>query len=219
MSKSVIHEAREIHLAMDLIKLGARLQFLEAETSLSRDRLIKLYKEIKGVSPPKGLLPFSTDWFMTWMANIHSSMFYNIYRFMAEHSGPGSLTALIKSYRLYQEQTLQQGVEPVLDFTRAWTLVRFFDSDMLQLSICTRCTGKFVAHAHDSQSGYVCVLCRPPSRAGKTRKLASASALPAPRCPPLAPQVREEAPVNQTASQWLACVMRSAHATPASRTA
>jgi flagellar transcriptional activator FlhC len=50
--KSVIVEAREIHLAMDLIKLGARLQFLEAETSLSRDRLIKLYKELKGTSPP-----------------------------------------------------------------------------------------------------------------------------------------------------------------------
>lgn len=169
-AKSVILEAREIHLAMDLIKLGARLQFLEAETSLSRDRLIKLYKEIKGASPPKGLLPFSTDWFMTWLSNIHSSMFYNIYRFMVTHGGCTRISAIIKSYRLYIEQVQQQGVEPVLDFTRAWTLVRFFDSDMLQLSTCTRCTGLFVAHAHDSQSGYVCVLCRPPSRAGKTRK-------------------------------------------------
>ncbi|WP_096698982.1 flagellar transcriptional regulator FlhC [Polaromonas sp. AER18D-145] len=170
-TKSVILEAREIHLAIDLIKLGARLQFLEAETSLSRDRLIKLYKEIKGASPPKGLLPFSTDWFMTWLSNIHSSMFYNIYRFMVTHGGCTRIQAIIKSYRLYLEQVQQQGGEPVLDFTRAWTLVRFFDSDMLQLSTCTRCTGLFVAHAHDSQSGYVCVLCRPPSRAGKTRKI------------------------------------------------
>lgn len=52
--KSVIREAGEIYLAMDLIRLGARLQFLEAETSLRLDRLIRLYKEIKGVSPPKG---------------------------------------------------------------------------------------------------------------------------------------------------------------------
>jgi len=170
-TKSVIREASEIHLAMDLIKLGARLQILEAETSLSRDRLIKLYKEIKHVSPPKGLLPFSTDWFMTWMSNIHSSMFYNIYRFMVTHGGCTRINALIKSYQLYLEQVGQQGGEAVLDFTRAWTLVRFFDSDMLQLSTCTRCTGLFVAHAHDPQSGYVCVLCRPPSRAGKTRKV------------------------------------------------
>lgn len=169
-NKSVILEAREIQLAIDLIKLGARLQFLEAETSLSRDRLIKLYKEIKGISPPKGLLPFSTDWFMTWLSNIHSSMFYNIYRFMLAHGDGQQIVAVVKSYRLYLEQVERQGGTPILDFTRAWTLTRFFDSGMLQLSTCSRCSGRFVAHAHDLQNGFVCVLCRPPSRAGKTRK-------------------------------------------------
>lgn len=51
---------------MELITLGARLQMLESETQLSRGRLIKLYKELRGSPPPKGMLPFSTDWFMTW---------------------------------------------------------------------------------------------------------------------------------------------------------
>jgi len=170
-SKSVVLEAQEIQLAINLITLGARLQFLEAETSLSRDRLIKLYKEIKGISPPKGLLPFSTDWFMTWLSNIHSSMFYSTYRFMVNQGECEPILAVIKSYRLYLEHTRLHGCEPVLDFTRAWTLTRFFDSGMLQLSACTRCSGQFVAHAHDPQSGFVCVLCRPPSRAGKTRKI------------------------------------------------
>ena len=175
-NKSVILEAQEIQLAIDLIKLGARLQFLEAETCLSRDRLIKLYKEIKGMSPPKGLLPFSTDWFMTWLSNIHSSMFYNIYRFMLAHGDGQQIVAVVKSYRLYLEQVERQGGKPVLDFTRAWTLTRFFDSGMLQLSTCCRCNGHFVAHAHDLQNGFVCVLCRPPSRAGKTRKLSAPAA-------------------------------------------
>ncbi|MDD5335628.1 MAG: flagellar transcriptional regulator FlhC [Rhodoferax sp.] len=198
-AKSVIHEAQDIALAMDLINLGARLQFLEAETSLSRDRLIKLYKEIKGVSPPKGLLPFSTDWFMTWLANIHSSMFYNIYRFMLTQGGCTRINAVIKSYRLYLEQTELQGTLPVLDFTRAWTLVRFFDSDMLQLSTCTRCTGQFVAHAHDTQNNYVCVLCRPPSRAGKTSKAK-------PDAPEVPVSVKEDKRAPSS-SQWLAQVM------------
>lgn len=203
-TKSVISEAREIHLAIDLIKLGARLQFLEAETSLSRDRLIKLYKEIRGVSPPKGLLPFSTDWFMTWLSNIHSSMFYNIYRFMVTQGGCTRIAAIIKSYRLYTEQVKLQGSEPVLDFTRAWTLVRFFDADMLQLSACTRCTGQFVAHAYDPQSNYVCVLCRPPSRAGKTRKIKSDVAEV-----PVTMKVDKRA---TSSSQWLADVMNAARA-------
>jgi len=169
IKKSVLGEVREVQLAAELIELGARLQFLEMEVGLSRERLIRLYKELKGVSPPKGLLPFSTDWYMTWLANIHSSMFYNLYRFMLVEAGEAPLQALMKSYRLYLEHIEAHGGEALLDFTRAHTMVRFFDSDMLQLSTCSRCGGHFVAHAHDSMHGYVCVLCRPPSRAGKVR--------------------------------------------------
>jgi len=175
-SKSVVIEVKEITLAIELIELGARLQLLEAETSLSRDRLIKLYKELKGVSPPKGMLPFSTDWFMTWQPNIHSSLFYNIFRFMSQHGGCENIQSIVKSYRLYLEHTELHGDEPVLSLTRAWTLVRFFDSGMLQLTTCTRCTGHFVAHAYDPRHGFVCGLCQPPSRAGKTRKASAVRA-------------------------------------------
>jgi flagellar transcriptional activator FlhC len=175
-SKSVVLEVREITLAIELIELGARLQLLEAETSLSRDRLIRLYKELKGVSPPKGMLPFSTDWFMTWQPNFHSSLFYNIYRFMAGHGGCRAIESIVKSYRLYLEHVQLHDDEPVLSLTRAWTLVRFFDSGMLQMSACRRCGGHFVAHAHDPQHAFVCGLCQPPSRAGKTRKAAQTRA-------------------------------------------
>lgn len=169
-SKTVLGDVREVKLAVELITLGARLQFIEAEVDISRERLIKLYKELKGCSPPKGLLPFSTDWHMTWMANIHSSMFYNIYLFMVDQAREPRLQALIKSYRIYLEQVGMHDGEAVLDFTRACTMVKFFDSDMLQLSRCTRCAGQFVAHAHDHKVGYVCVLCQPPARAGKSAK-------------------------------------------------
>ena len=172
--KSVLLEVREITLAIELIGLGARLQLLEAETSLSRDRLIKLYKEVKGVSPPKGMLPFSTDWFMTWQPNIHSSLFYNVYRFMSELGGSETIHSIVRAYRLYLEHVCLHQDEPALSLTRAWTLVRFFDSGMLQLTTCCRCRGQFVAHAHDLQHGFVCGLCQPPSRAGKTRKSADA---------------------------------------------
>ncbi|WP_244814615.1 flagellar transcriptional regulator FlhC [Caballeronia sp. Lep1P3] len=171
-TRSVIAEVRETTLAIELIELGARLQLLEAETNLSRDRLIRLYKELKGASPPKGMLPYSTDWFLTWQPNIHSSLFHAIFRFIVAHGG-GSLTgiqSIVKSYRLYLEHMSLHGEEPVLSLTRAWTLVRYFDSGMLQTNACTRCGGHFVAHAYDLRPGYVCGLCQPPSRAGKTGK-------------------------------------------------
>ena len=174
--KSLVSEAREIRLAIELIQSGARLQLLELETSLSRERLLKLYKELKGVSPPKGMLPFSTDWFTTCQPNIHSSIFLNIHRYLVEHAGISGIDAVLKAYQLYIEQAQPAAdEEPVLSLTRAWTLVRFFESKMLKFISCKKCGGHFVANSLDLHNDYVCGLCHMPSRAGKTKKVREAA--------------------------------------------
>lgn len=169
--KSVVSEGRQIALATELIRLGARLQVLEAETTLSRERLIKLYKELKGVSPPKGMLPFSTDWFITWQPNIHASLFIDIHRYLVSHTGVGGVDAMIKAFRLYLEHVESQGHEPMLSLTRTWMLLRYFESKLLQTAPCTRCKGHFVVHAMELYDHFVCGLCNPPSRAGRGRGL------------------------------------------------
>lgn len=176
-NKSVVTEAREIQIAIELINLGARLQVLQEETKLSRERLLKLYKEVKGESPSKGMLPYSTDWFMSWLPNIHSSLFMDIYQYLSKHTSVTGVEALIKSYRLYLEQIeISQG-EPELSITRAWFLVRFFEAKMLELTVCTECGGHFVTHTDELTKDYVCGICRPPSRAGKTKKAALLEAI------------------------------------------
>ncbi len=168
--KSLVHEMQQVQLAIELIELGARLQVLESETDLSRGRLVRLYKEIRGLSPPKGMLPFSTEWFMTWRPNIHASLFYGFYRQLIENVKCGRLDGFVRAYRLYLDQINLDECEPVLDMTRAWTLVRFFESDMLELAECGSCRGGFVVHAYTPSKNYICGICQPPSRAGKTRK-------------------------------------------------
>jgi flagellar transcriptional activator FlhC len=76
----------------------------------------------------------------------------------------------VKAYRLYLEQVMLDDSEPVLGLNRAWTLLRFFESGLLELAECTSCHGRFVMHAHTPCRDYVCGICRPPSRAGKTSK-------------------------------------------------
>lgn len=178
-NKSVVTEAQEIQLAAELIRLGARLQLLEAETNLSRERLLKLYKEVKGVSPPKGMLPFSTDWFLTWQPNVHASLFMSFYQFMLGNTELRGLKAVVKAYRLYLDHIELHGLECVLSLTRAWTLVRFFDADMLKMAQCKDCGGHFVAHALDLTQDYACGLCHVPARAGKTKRNAEAAAMSA----------------------------------------
>ena len=95
--KSILTEAKQIDTAVELIRLGARLQVLESETDLSYERLLRLYKEVAGKSPSKGQLPFSTDWFMTWQPNIHASLFLNIHEYLNKAA---ALTRSTRSSRL-----------------------------------------------------------------------------------------------------------------------
>lgn len=169
-TKNIVDEARQVQMCIELIDLGARLQVLESETDLSRGRLLKLYKEVRGESPPKGMLPFSADWFLTWLPNIHASHFYNIFRRIEAIGSGERIDCFIKAYRLYMEQLALDELEPVLTLTRAWTLLRFCESGILEVHGCGHCGVDFIRHAQDLHEGFICGVCRPPSRAGKTLK-------------------------------------------------
>jgi flagellar transcriptional activator FlhC len=174
-NKSILTEARQIERAVTLINLGARLQVLESETDLSYERLLRLYKEVAGKSPSKGQLPFSTDWFMTWQPNIHSSLFLNIHEYLNKVAALDEIDSIIKAYKLYTEQMQTQGLEPLLSVTRAWRLVKFVDNGMLTMTACSKCKGHFVTHPHEIARHYVCGMCNPPARAGKGKLSGSLS--------------------------------------------
>jgi flagellar transcriptional activator FlhC len=176
-AKSVLSDAEQVQLAAELASLGARLQVLETETDLSRERLLRLYKEVRGVSPPKGMLPFSTDWFMSWMPNIHASIFMNIHKYLRRHTSLQGIKAALRAYRLYLEHVEVHGLESVLSFTRAWSLLRFCEGKLLETAPCRKCGGHYVVHTLDLHQNYVCGLCNVPSRAGKTRKATEAEQL------------------------------------------
>jgi len=169
-AKSVLNESRQIERAAMLIRMGARMQVLESETTLSYERLIRLYKEIVGKSPPKGQLPFSTDWFLTWQENVHSSLFLNIHTYLQKGAALDSAQCLGKAYQLYREQIEGAGLDLLLSFTRAWRLVKFVEAKMLTRIPCKNCHGLFVADIYDNPRHYLCGLCNPPARAGKGKK-------------------------------------------------
>jgi flagellar transcriptional activator FlhC len=180
-SKSVVSDAEQVQLAAELARAGARLQVLETETTLSRERLLRPYKEVRGVSPPKGMLPFSTDWFMSWMPNIHASIFTNIHKYLITHTQSRGIRAVLSAYKLYTEHCRIHELEQALSFTRAWSLVRFFEAKLLDTAQCKCCGGHYVVHAMDLKKDYECGLCNVPSRAGKTRK--NATCVPAAAAP------------------------------------
>jgi flagellar transcriptional activator FlhC len=168
-TKSVLNDSRQIERAATLIQMGARMQVLESETDLSYERLLRLYKEVAGKSPSKGQLPFSTDWFLSWQENIHSSLFLNIYEYLSKSMDMDPIDTLTRAYRLYQEQVDAAQIDALLSFTRAWRLVKFVDAGMLNMTQCSNCGGKFVSELYENPRTYQCGLCNPPARAGKCK--------------------------------------------------
>lgn len=166
-TKSVLNDSKQVERAVALIQLGARLQVLESETDLSYERLLRLYKEVAGRSPSKGQLPFSTEWFLTWQPNIHASLFLNTYEYLSKVSALDDIDAVMKAFRLYNEQIAACGVEPLLSITRAWRLVKFVDNNMLARTKCCKCGGHFVTEAYENSRHYECGLCTPRTRRQK----------------------------------------------------
>ncbi|ECC3466251.1 flagellar transcriptional regulator FlhC [Salmonella enterica subsp. enterica] len=164
-SESILQELEDTQLAIELISPGARMQLLEHTVRLSRGKMTRLYKELRGTPPPKGMLPFSADWFMNREHNVHSSLFCNIFDCIKKQSpGEPPVKILIRAYRAYLKYA---GNTETLSLTRAWILRRFVDSGILDYTPCCKCGGKFITHAGEPVHDYQCVMCHPPSRAVK----------------------------------------------------
>ena len=173
-TRSLLNENVQFNQAVQLIRLGARMAVLESETELSHERLVRLYREVTGQSPSKGQLPYSTDWFIGWQPNFHSSLYLNIRDNLMNSIELDTIDLLIKSWKLYEAEVAAMGVEPMLSITRAWRLVKFVERDMLALTRCSACGGRFVTHPHDwTHRDFVCGLCEPPARAGKSQRSGS----------------------------------------------
>lgn len=53
-NKSVIEEADDVRRAVEMVQLGARMQMLEVETRLSREKLLRIYKGSPRCLAPQG---------------------------------------------------------------------------------------------------------------------------------------------------------------------
>lgn len=176
--QSLLVQGKVVEAAAELIRLGARMQMLESMTPMPREKLLRLYKEIRGEAPPRGMLPFSTEWFLEWQPAMHSALYLTHRNEVRKLAGsaeatPGAANALWHmpiAYRVYLESVKACGLDPVLTLTRAWSLERFLSSRMLKEVGCKKCGGVFLGHAHDFDRGFICGLCKVPPRAGKTVK-------------------------------------------------
>lgn len=161
IKSNLVDHAKCTQLAIDLIRLGCRLQVIQIETGLNRNYVHKLYLDVMGGSPKKGQLPNSHDYFLvTKERNVQASLFINIYNKIKDISSISHIEAVITTYKLYLEHAQSVSIKPVLSFTRAYVLVKLISSKVLELTPCSKCLGKFVAIPSILNRSYYCAFCR-----------------------------------------------------------
>jgi flagellar transcriptional activator FlhC len=81
-----------------------------------------------------------------------------------ELKGTRKFEALLDSYQIYLDLCQLEPVsEVLLTLPRAWTIIRFVENEVLELSVCKSCHGKFIAYPY--QKNIICSFCNTPSRA------------------------------------------------------
>ncbi|MDT8399994.1 MAG: FlhC family transcriptional regulator, partial [Pseudomonadales bacterium] len=116
---------------------------------------------LRTMPPARGMAPFAAGWFLSWQRNIHASLFYSCYRQLLDMQQDGSpMKALIAAYREYLEHAGSDKNEPVLELTRAWVMLRFFDSGLLHFSHCGSCGYPFIIPDDKAEKPFcgVCLL-------------------------------------------------------------
>ena len=165
---SILKEIKDLQRAVELMRLGGRLQMIESIVDISHQRLLRLHHEVCDHGPSKGLLPFSSEWHILWRNRIHSSVWMDIYNKLT--GDEDDIERMIRAHRMYEERCLDCGAPIVLSITRAWNMLSLFRSGTFDLKACAQCQGEFVVYRMDLNDGFVCGICNPPSRVGKTKR-------------------------------------------------
>lgn len=171
------HEC-DARVAVALIQHRARMSVLKDLVPIFPYKtLLSLYREIHGKATTKGQLPFSHTRFLCWEENVHASLFYNYYRFMArsiDHRGE----LLVRAYDFYKADIARfpdyTEHKPFFTINRAWVLLRLLGGRYAPLTTvcCSRCGGLFIRENHNTISAnrcFVCVMCRPPNNRKERR--------------------------------------------------
>ncbi|WP_414501114.1 FlhC family transcriptional regulator [Zymobacter sp. IVIA_12111.31 C1] len=163
---SLLHRCHQTQVALQFVELNTPVSIIALETGLSATMLRRMYIEHTGQRPPRGVLPFSADWFLQWRPNIHASLFANLYvdLMRTRLTAPERLTAAYRHY--LSELACFDDSETLLSMARAWTLLRFCRSQILQLTPCHRCQARYISAAYQPSNNFTCGICHTPSHAG-----------------------------------------------------
>ena len=152
---------REAQIAEQALLLGARLSVLKHELTIGCTTITSLAHGL-GVTLNKGMLPSSVDYYLSFPQTADAALIAVLHaRLSADTAAALRIERVIAVYTEYCEiMTDVVDQKPRLDFTRAWTLVRFLESGVLNRAQCPCCDIETLEERYPPIHRSSCKLCR-----------------------------------------------------------
>lgn len=140
-----------------LLEAGAR-PVVAAHISGCKVRdAILLYRDRFGRSAPRGMLPCSSEYFLSPRARRAAATLFAALHAQASLLAPSERqgAVMLAAWRLFQIR----GGDDLMDFNRVWMLTRFMAGGELVMRTCDVCDAPFIARRYDPSIASGCVRC------------------------------------------------------------
>ena len=140
-----------------LLEAGAR-PVVAAHISGCKVRdAILLYHDRFGRAPPRGMLPCSSEYFLSPQVRHAAATLFAVLHAQSSLLSPSERrgSVMLAAWRVFQ---IRRGDE-LLDFNRVWMLTRFVASGELVIRKCDTCEAPFLARRYDLLLASGCARC------------------------------------------------------------
>ena len=157
---SALLELRQMNLAVDLIRMGARATLVRQYCpDISQYKIGRLYVEVTGILSKRGMLPSCEAWFLSYRGTLHSSIFMEYHQKSTLKGG----YKLVQAYRNYLDYCWRFELKPILSITRGWILLRYIESEVLMTDRCSKCDWLHPYRLSVQGKPDPCIMCAMPS--------------------------------------------------------
>jgi flagellar transcriptional activator FlhC len=154
----VLDDITQLNLAVDLLRLKARISIVYRETGVSRPKLRILHRELHGEGASSGQIPaIGGATIQTRLQQVHAGLFAALFERYAgsELTRRLDVRAVIAAHDLYESMVAQ---ESLLDFNAAWVIARDLLVGTSELRFCGACELRYLV-SNDSRLAPTCPFC------------------------------------------------------------
>ena len=142
MARSLTPESQQLELARALLARKLRTTPAHGLTGLPETELRRLYHQVHGCSPSSGSIPSTAHLLTSRRRQVKCSAFLEVYLALGPKEAPIDGERLVAAFDLYR--ALSGEIEPEIDLTGAWSVVREYKAGLTLRKICRSCEGRYL---------------------------------------------------------------------------